>query len=252
MARAYVESGFSIVVATPHMVPGTAWMPASHRIKQQIAAFNQRVTIEGLKLKIHPGMEIALDPQIPELLDESRLLSLGSSSCLLIEPPFQQFPIGWEQVIFSILSRGYSILLAHPERCLQLADKPRLIDELVDSGVYFQVSWGSFLGKYGRTVARTAQLLAENGFIHCLATDSHYPNGRNLNNIQVAAAKLRQIIGGDHLWRIVRENPQRLLRGEALQPMTKSEAAVKKKSKPGWYFWKIKIKRQQLPMRAGQ
>ena len=163
MARIFVRSGYHIVAATPHMVPGTTWMPSIDRIKNQMADLNQAITNEGMKLEIVSGMEIALDPQIPDLLDDGRLLPLGNSSCLLIEPSFQQLPPGWEQVIFAILAKGYSILLAHPERCVQLAANPSMIDQLIESGVYLQVNWGSFLGQYGRAVARTARLLAGNG-----------------------------------------------------------------------------------------
>ena len=237
MAQAFVHSGYRTVAATPHMVPGTSWMPSIDRINTQVAALNQTIKDEGLELEIIPGMEIAIDPQIPDLIDDSRLLTLGNSTCLLVEPSFQQLPPGWEQVIFSILTKGYSILLAHPERCMQLAANPDLIDRLIGSGVYLQVNWGSFLGQYGRAVARTAQLMAGNGQIHCLATDSHHPGWHDPAGMQAATAKLRALIGHENLQRITTDNPLRVLNGEVLQPMTVSGAMSEENKKRWWRFW---------------
>jgi protein-tyrosine phosphatase len=237
MARAFVRSGYRTVAATPHMVPGTAWMPSIDRIKTRVTELNQNITDEGLELEIVSGMEIALDPQIPEMLDDNRLLPLGNSACLLIEPSFQQLPPGWEQVIFAILAKGYSILLAHPERCAQLAANSGLIDKLIESGVYLQVNWGSFLGQYGRAVARTARLMAENGQIHCLATDSHHPEWHNPASILAATAKLLALIGQENLQRITTDNPLRVLNGEVLQPMTVSGAMNGASRKRWWQAW---------------
>ena len=237
MARAFVQTGYSSVVATPHMVPGTTLMPSIDGIKTKVADLNRRIQDEGLKLRIVSGMEIALDPQILDLLDEDRLLPLGSSSCLLIEPSFQQLPTGWEQVIFSIQAKGYSILLAHVERCGQLATNPKLIDKLLRSGVYMQVDWGSFLGQYGRAVARTAQFLARKGNIHCLASDSHHAGAHNPAKMQAVMTKLRKMIGQENLQRITVENPRSVLCGETLQSMNMSGEKTGRKKKRWWRFW---------------
>jgi len=237
MVQAFEQSGYHIVVATPHMVPGTTWMPSTNRIKAQVADLNRAIKDEGMKLRIVSGMEIALDPQILELLDEDRLLPLGSSSCLLIEPSFQQLPLGWEQIIFSIMAKGYSILLAHVERCDQLATNPKLVDKLLRAGVYLQVDWGSFLGQYGRTVGRTAQFLAQKGHIHCLASDSHHHGVHNLARVQTAGAKLAKMIGQENLHRITVENPRSVLRGEILRPMSMSGEMTGRRKKRWWRFW---------------
>lgn len=236
MAQALFRTGYRLVVATPHMVPGTRLMPSIHRINTQVMHMNQAMQLADLKLKIVSGMEIALDPQIPDMLDDGCLLPLGGSSCLLIEPSHQQFPPGWLQVIFTVLSKGYTILLAHPERCPQLAANPDLVQELIEAGVYLQVNWGSFSGLYGRTAKRAATLLAKNGWIHCLATDSHRPERPITTEIQRAAVKLGKLIGHENLRQITLLNPQNVLRNEALRPMQIAGAMSRQKSRP-WRQW---------------
>jgi protein-tyrosine phosphatase len=130
------------------------------------------------------------------------------------------------------------VLLAHPERCAQLASKPQLCDELIESGVYFQVNWDSFLGHHGRKTQKMAIYLASRGYIHCLATDSHDAKSRNAIQVQRTAETIEELIGPRNLQLISRENPIRVLRNEALVPMDKpvSEATAPKKSR--WRFWK--------------
>lgn len=237
MAQTLVRSGFRTVAATPHMILGTAWMPTVDWIKSSVADLNRAIRNDGLKLEIVAGMEIALDPQIPDMLDAGRVLPLGNSSCLLIEPPFQQAPQGWEQVLFSILGHGHSILLAHPERSMLLANKPGLIERLIGSGVYLQVNWGSFLGQYGRAPIRTARWLANNGWIHCLATDSHRPGANESSPVQAATPALLKMIGQENLRRISVENPARLLQNQPPRPMTITARMIDQNKRPWWRFW---------------
>ena len=235
MARIFEQAGYTYVVATPHAVPGTTWMPALEKIQDRLDKLNQAIAKADIELKVLPGMEIALDPNIANLLDQCKVQPLVGTSYVLIEAPFQRFPLGWEQALFGVLSEGFMVLLAHPERCTQLAAKPHLCDQLMESGVFFQVNWDSFLGHHGRTTQKMAVYLATKGYIHCLATDSHDVNGRNARQVRHAAEKIEQIIGRRNLHLISRKNPTRVLRNEALENM-ESQGTVKKRR--GWRFWK--------------
>jgi len=232
-AAALVKTGYGLVVATPHMIPGTAWMPTVDHVKSRVKQINEAISLAGLELEIFAGMEIALDPMIPDLLDSDRLLPLGHSSCLLLEPPFQQLPPDWRQLVFTILAKGYNILLAHPERCPQLSANPKWIEELIQAGVYLQINWGSFLGHYGKPAQRTAIRWARSGWIHCLATDSHHSASRHFSGIGKAAVKLTEMVGKTNLRQLTHGNPQRLIRDESLHPMVVS-GRVKKH---WWRFW---------------
>ena len=237
MARIYKEAGYSRVVATPHQVPGTTWMSSIEDIKQKIVELNHALYTEDIELEVLPGMEIAFDPLIIDLLRNGQLLTLGQSSYVLIEAPFQQFPLNWEQMIFTILSQGYSILLAHPERCAQLAARPKLVDRLVESGIYLQVNWDSFLGYNGRQALRMAKYIAQSDYIHCLATDSHNPRERHAAHVKFAAAKIKKMIGRKNYQLIAFENPQRVLDGIRVLSMDKQISPKKVKKDFKWRFW---------------
>jgi len=237
MARIFEQAGYSHVVATPHAVPGTTWMPKPDEIRDHLTKLNQAIAKNGIKLKVLPGMEIALDPNISDLLDQGRVQSLAGTSYVLIEPPFQRLPLGWDQAIFNVLSRGFSVLLAHPERCTQLSAKPQICDKLIESGVYFQINWDSFLGHHGRTTQKMAIYLASKAYIHCLATDSHDSNSRNAIQVQQTAETIEELMGPRNLQLISRENPIRVLRNEALVSMQKSESPAITPKRSKWRFW---------------
>ena len=238
MARIFEQAGYSHVVATPHAVPGTTWMPKPGEIRNRLTVLNEAIAKEGIKLKVLPGMEIALDPHISDLLDQGQVLTIAGTSYVLIEPPFQRLPLGWEQAFFNVLSKGLRILLAHPERCAQLAAKPELCDKLIESGIYFQINWDSFLGHHGRTTQKMAIYLATRGYIHCLATDSHDSASRNAIQVQRTAETIEELMGPSNLHLISKENPVRVMRNEALMSMERQEikATVTKRRK--WRFWR--------------
>ena len=221
MVRQFIKCGYHGVVATPHMVPGTTMMPSTILIKKKVASLNHIISAECPGFYIVPGMEIALDPKIPDLLDKNRLLPIGASSYLLIETPFQQLPAGWEHILFSIMAKGYSILLAHPERCHQLMSTPKMLDRLVESGIYLQVNWGSFFGQYGRSVSRAALHLAKISYIHCIASDSHNSYTQNPAVNEIETTQLQNLIGHENLKRITQDNPRKVLQSKVLEPMEK-------------------------------
>jgi protein-tyrosine phosphatase len=192
-------------------------MPKPEEIRGLLSEFNQAIIKEGIKLKVLMGMEIALDPNIADLLDQGHVKPLAGTTYVLIEPPFQRLPLGWDQAVFNVLSHGFAVLLAHPERCAQLTSEPQLCDQLIESGVYFQINWDSFLGHHGRTTQKMAIYLASMSYIHCLATDSHDARSRNAIQVRRTAESIEELIGPRNLHLIAKENPVRVMRNEALE-----------------------------------
>jgi protein-tyrosine phosphatase len=221
LAQKYREAGYHRVVATPHYVFGSPWMPAPEVIRSRVDQLNQAIQDEGLDLIVFPGMEVAMDAQIGLLLDKGRLQTLADKSYVLVETPFQRLPYGWKDLFFDIISRGYRILLAHPERCAQLGARPKLCNEILASGVYFQINWISFLGFYGREVEKLVRYMAKHDHIHCLATDSHDTRARHPGRVKHAQDIVENLIGKDNTTLLARRNPARVFEDKPLISMNK-------------------------------
>ena len=215
MAQAYERGGFTEVVATPHWISGTGWMPAAMEVMKKVSALNQALIARQSGVRVHAGMEIAFDPDIARMLAQETVLPLAGGSYVLIESPFQRFPMGWAQVFSAVLSKGYKILLAHPERCEQVIAEPLFVQALLEAGVYLQVNCDAFLGNYGTFVQKTAVFLASKGYVHCVATDSHDPVSRSPANFFDALRYIEKLVGPENCRALAFENPGRVLSGDA-------------------------------------
>jgi len=234
LSRLFVRAGYRHVITTPHWVFGTSWVPSPKTISEEVAKLNQKIKDEGINLTAHIGMEVALDNKIPELLGSHEIIGLAGKSYMLVEAPFLRLPLGWEEIFFSILSKGYKIIVGHPERCAHLAEKNGIIDEFIRAGLYLQVNWSSFLGYYGTEAAQMANYMAANGYIHCLATDSHDLRNRHPGHVKKAMNLVEKLVGTSNLNLLAKENPVRVLKGDPLVPMSRMDLHGKAPRTQGW------------------
>lgn len=227
LARVYEQAGYRWVVATPHAEVDS--LPDANygmRIRVRVNLLNLQLQKNRVAVKILPGMEVGLDPRLPEMVAQEQILTLANSNYLLVETPFQQLPLNWWEIVFLLATNDIVVIFAHPERCMQMADKPELLGQIVEAGAKFQVNWDSFSGAYGSQAAKIAEFMARKGFIHCLATDSHDLKTRYAGNVLEISAQLEVLIGAENLRRIAVENPKRVVLGKALLDMELGEMPV--------------------------
>jgi protein-tyrosine phosphatase len=224
LARIYEQAGYRQVVATPHAeLDSLPFKNFGRSIRDAVNRLNQHLAKHHVEVKVLTGMEVGLDPKLPEMVAQGGILTLADTKYLLVETPFSQLPVKWWKIVFLLAARGITVIFAHPERCAQVAHSHELLERMVRSGVKFQVNWDSFSGAYGRGVANIARLMARKGFIHCLATDSHDAKNRHAGNVPAIAVQLEGLIGKKNLRRIAIENPNRVVHGKALLEMNLGE-----------------------------
>lgn len=220
LARIYVEAGYQLVVATPHAeIDSLPSKDFAGNIRGLVVHLNQALRELGVELVLFPGMEVGLDPLLPEMVKRKEILTLADSHYLMVETSFTNLPLNWWEVVFELAARGVVAIFAHPERCVQVAEKPEILDQMNHAGVKFQVNWDSFTGAYGRQVAQVARYMARNGYIHCLATDSHNRNDRHPGSVREIESQLKDLIGEENLKRIAVENPARVVEDKPLLDM---------------------------------
>jgi protein-tyrosine phosphatase len=219
MARKYVTAGYTRVIATPHAVPEDRGVHFAQSIDLHVANLNAIMQEDHVALTVLPGMEITLAPETPTMLDKGEVIPLAGGSYVLIELPFQRLPLHWDEILFKVAGRGFKILIAHPERCAQLAQTPMLIERLLETGVYLQVNWTSLLGYHGKAAQKTARHLARSGAIHCMATDSHDTRERSAIIVRRGAEELTRLVGRRNLALLSVANPAQVLNGNGMAGM---------------------------------
>jgi protein-tyrosine phosphatase len=171
MARAAVESGTQLMVATPHIRADFDVDP--DEIEPRVDLFNDRLQRERLPLRVLPGAEIGW--ATASELDDAALamLSLGSGRRVLLESPYGRRAVDIEGIIAGLNDRGFQAVLAHPERCpLFERDRERL-RKIIAAGALCSVTAGSMLGRFGETVRAFTIEMLRDGLVHDIASDAH-------------------------------------------------------------------------------
>jgi tyrosine-protein phosphatase YwqE len=97
-----------------------------------------------------------------------------------------------------------------------------------------QTNYDSFFGYYGKTVKEMAFYLAEKGYIHCLATDSHDTLHRHPKSVRNALDAIENHIGRENTELISKKNPQRVLTD---LPLERPVAVINKKQRKKKWLW---------------
>lgn len=172
MAKAFVADGVTVVACTPHILPGL-YHNSGPQIREATANLQQVLNREGISLKLVPGADNHITPSFVKELRSGHLLSLADSRYVLVEPPHHVAPPRLEELFFELLVSGYVPILTHPERLTWINSHYRMIQRLVRSGAWMQVTAGSLAGAFGRNARYWAERMIDEGYTHILATDAH-------------------------------------------------------------------------------
>lgn len=94
---------------------------------------------------------------------------------LLLEAPLQLDADGLLHAAAELATRGYGLLIGHPERCPELVADGGRLDELRATGALLQVNGSSLLGRHGYEARGRALALARAGHVDVIASDAHRP-----------------------------------------------------------------------------
>lgn len=172
MALAFLADGVDVVACTPHILPGL-YHNAGPQIRLAVTDLQLRLDEAAIPLRLVAGADNHITPDFVRGLKSGRLLTLNDTRYVLVEPPHHVAPARLEDLFFEILMAGYVPILTHPERLTWIGDQYPLMQRLVESGVWMQVTSGSLTGTFGRDSRYWAERLLDEGLVHILATDAH-------------------------------------------------------------------------------
>ena len=196
LARTAAADGVRTVAATPHVRadhPGVR--PAE--LAERCGELGARLRDAGVPLGVVPGGEVDLDWSDDASEDELRLVSYGQRGTdLLLETPYGDLPLDFEERLFRLVDRGFRILLAHPERSPTLQRRPARLVELVERGVLLQLTARTVAAAGGGSpAAELARELVDRGMAHVLASDAHAAQGPAPPDLSTGVAAAAEIVG---------------------------------------------------------
>src|SRR5271165_1252840 len=150
MAKASVAQGVSVLACTPHILPGL-YHNTGPAIREAVQKLQQTLDQEGVSLRLVTGADAHICPDFVSGLRSGQILTIADSRYVLVEPPHHTAPPQLEDFFFNLVVAGYVPILTHPERLSWVPQRYETIKKLVQTGVWMQVTAGSFTGAFGRT-----------------------------------------------------------------------------------------------------
>ena len=213
IARAMVDDGVRTVAATPHVRHD--YPTSADAMEAALVLVRDAVVAAGWPLEVLGGGEIALDALSALAPGARARFGLGGNArLLLLEVPYEGWPIGLSQTVFELSVEGVVAVIAHPERNPEVQQRPDLLADVVRVGGVVQLTAASIDGRLGRAAARCARRLLELELAHLVASDAHAPDVRGAGLSAAVAA-----VGGGELgaW-LTSDVPAALLAGTELPP----------------------------------
>lgn len=105
---------------------------------------------------------------------ENNMIKPFPDGHLLIENSYLLEPIGLDTLLFKLQTKGYSLILAHPERYPYYHPNFKRYTELHERGIQFQANLLSFSGYHGKDAKIIAEKLAKEGMVDYLGSDLHH------------------------------------------------------------------------------
>jgi protein-tyrosine phosphatase len=173
LARMAVADGTSTVVATPH-----ARCVDALDVPLLVRSLQDRLDAASIPLRVVAGLEIAQD-DVKRLRDEQLTVAAHGPPgrrWVLLEAPISGDPRRFPHAARELMSRGYGVLVAHPERCQGLMRAEGAVDALLAAGAQLQLNASSLIGAHGRRERAWALGLALSGRACVVSSDAHSPS----------------------------------------------------------------------------
>ena len=222
MCKMSYRDGVRTIVATPHTLNGVYQNNRSTilakvrelRTALEASSFLLNKKPNETTLTILPGADVLLNQETLPQLEQGKVTTLGDGGkSLLIEFSTQRIPREAEQILLQLIEKGIIPVITHPERNVDVLQKPQRYQEMIMMGCLGQVTALSLTGWFGHEVKRFSENLLKHRLIHVIASDAHSTDGRSpvLTSGVEAAAK---IVGKEEAWRMVTDYPQAILEGQ--------------------------------------
>lgn len=186
--------GFTDVICTPHYISDSDYNKnnlTKNTTRKQLQTLADQM---GIKIKLHAGNEIYIDADMIRSLLLNRAQAINNQY-ILFEMPFHNPINGVGGIVAALQQRGYSLIVAHPERYTYFQNNYELANRFRQLGVSFQCNFGSIIGLYGPEARKAMIYFLKHDMVDFLGTDIHHANSEVVKNFKNIERKIKHIIG---------------------------------------------------------
>lgn len=168
-----MQLGYRHIITTPHVM-SDAYRNTPDSILSMLDTLREHLSKRNINIQISAAAEYYLDEALFKMVESQQPLLTFGQKYLLFETNFLTEPFNLKEFIFLATTRGYKLVLAHPERYLYLQNNLEKVQDLLDRGVLMQMNISSLTGYYSKPVQQMAFKLIDRGMVHWLGSDCHH------------------------------------------------------------------------------
>ena len=214
MAAMAEESGVTDIACTSHYQYALA---ESEGLKEKYmlltALMQDKLAGQGIGVRLHGGSEVLCTEETPELLSRGLLPMIGKTDYLLVEFRFHTPVEDIDDMLDRLKAEGARIILAHPERYLDVQRNRHYLVKWFREGTVLQCNKGSILGALGGHAMKTSRWMLDHGLAHIVASDAHTATVRTPRMTELWDALVRHW-GEEYAEVLLNINPGRILAGK--------------------------------------
>lgn len=199
------ESGVRVIYLTPHYRRQMFECPADTRLAH--FALLKAWAAEHLPdLELRLGCEVHISTELVPQLRDGNCYTMGDSNFVLVE--------FWENAgkrylidrCHELMHFGCRPIIAHAERCGAIRKDLKLLQRLVDMGVYIQMNAGSITGRAGLGRKWFCRKAMRRNLLHFVGSDAHNLT-KQKPELEKCARYLEKRMGADYRDQIMVRNP---------------------------------------------
>lgn len=227
MAEKAVAEGITHILVTPHHKNGKYLNPKSV-VVEATEALQTELDNRGINLTLYPSQEVRINGDLLKDIENEDILFVDEENrYLLIEFPKLSIPEYTEVLFFQLRQKGITPIIVNPERNQAIIDDPNILLPFIERGALAQVTAASYMGAFGKDIARLSCHLIEANLVHIIASDAHNTKGRGFY-YKKAFAQLEKQFGSEKV-QYFQENAKNLLNGDAMHTEGPVEVSAKGK-----------------------
>jgi len=174
MAQESAANGVTHIVCTPHACEYYPYL--TNLIAERYAEMCE--VLKG-QMELSLACDFRMNAEnIAEAAANPPRYSIDGNGYLLIEFSNSAIPPKMNDAMLLLQSKGYKLIVTHPERYPAVLSRPEMLAEWLRMGCMVQVTAGSLYGRFGKMAEAFSNELLERNWIHFIASDAHNMTSR--------------------------------------------------------------------------
>ncbi|MCH4889708.1 hypothetical protein EZV73_19150 [Acidaminobacter sp. JC074] len=214
MLKQLYEIGVRKMVFTPHFLQ-PKYVTDTSELFDKYEIIKSKIEEEGIGITPYLANEIMINPNILDQIHANNCLTINKTKYVLVECPLFGEIQALKEFVFNMKLEGYFVILAHPARYEFIQRDFENLEDLIDLGVYTQLSLASLLGYYGRDARRVARRMIRKKMVHFIGTDLHRKNSSVLY-IKKSLAYIRRYYDKEMYQDVTFRNAEKMINDELI------------------------------------